>query len=158
MKFAALGVTAAIVSSSLLMPSAEAADFEWSDTYVSLDYVYHGRNPGSAGYDNRAELNIAHADGWTYGSNFVGVTLKQHSKADQTNNALGGQSGQGAGEFYGIFRTVLSGNKIFGTQMARHGTGTGNGAISNARLWRKPAREQSPDLPTPWPSPPHVRR
>lgn len=104
----------AISISPIALNAAKAADFEWSNTYVSLDQLYHGSNPGDTGFDNRTELNIDHSDGWTYGSNFVAIDLKKHTNDDETNNALGSSSGVGSGEFYGLFRTVLSGDKISG--------------------------------------------
>ena len=104
----ALALVAGIAS-----PQAEA--LEWSSNYLALDHLWGGMNPGSPRLDDRTELNFAHADGWKYGSNFVDLILKQHTQSDPTNNAVGNFSHQGAGEFYGIFRDVLSGNKLTGT-------------------------------------------
>ena len=97
------------------VPPAAAPAIQWSDTYVSFRGLWQDRQPGSVGDVEELAGNIAYVNGWSYGSNFVSLDFESYSRRDGAN-AVSGNVTTGSAEFYGVFRTVFSGNKISGTQ------------------------------------------
>jgi len=98
---------------------AQASDFQWSDTYLSYRYLWQDKQPGTFKDVHESAVNLSHADGWTYGSNFFSLDVEQFSHQDPSNDVSGnpgGPNSTGSGEFYGLFRSTLSGNKIFATK------------------------------------------
>ena len=111
---AALGLLAATRAEAGTFPSIEYQDF-----YLSYRYVPDNVQPGYPGSVPANEINLSYANGWTYGSNFFSLDFEQFSLGDPSvTNPYGSQavhSNLGSSEFYGVFRTTLSGNKIFNT-------------------------------------------
>jgi hypothetical protein len=95
---------------------AQAAGL-WDDFYLSYRYVPDNVQPGT---DNghavpESALNLSYANAWAYGSNFFSLDLEGFSKNDPSVSVAGSPN-LGSSEFYGVFRTTLSGNKISGTK------------------------------------------
>jgi hypothetical protein len=109
-------LVAAVVATSAFAGPASAEIF-WSDTYVSVRNLWQDKQPGYAGAVNEIAGNVSYANAWTYGSNFASFDLENFGHQDPAN--IVGYPGQKATsdsfEFYGLYRTVLSGNKISGT-------------------------------------------
>jgi hypothetical protein len=105
--FALLGTTKAYAGT---FPSIEYQDF-----YLSYRYVPDNTQPGDdSGHSIPAnEINLSYVNGWTYGSNFFSLDFEQFSKGDPSQS-ISGDPNLGSSEFYGVFRTTLSGNDIFG--------------------------------------------
>ncbi len=119
MKFGqTLSVAALLACSVFSATRANAAGIQWQDFYLSYRYVPNNVQPGYAGSTPANEVNLSYANGWTYGSNFFSLDFEQFSLGDPsvTNPYFSPQpqSNLGSSEFYGVFRTTLSGNKIFG--------------------------------------------
>ncbi|MTJ82565.1 MAG: hypothetical protein F8N37_16375 [Telmatospirillum sp.] len=116
---------AALCAGLALAPAAQASDFLWSDTYVSYRYLSADVQPGTYKDVREHAINFSHADAWDYGSNFVSLDLEQFSHQDPTNVAgtygKGGPNSTGSAEFYGLFRSTFSGNKIFATKALSFG-------------------------------------
>lgn len=100
---------------SFFYAAPAAAEIQWSDTDVSVRYLWQDKQPGYAGNVPFAALNIAYANGWTYGSNFVSLDIENIGHQDPANT-VGGKATSDSAELYGLFRTVASGNKITGTK------------------------------------------
>ncbi len=96
----------------------QASDFLWSDTYLSYRFLWQDKQPGSPKNTKENAVNLSHADAWAYGSNFFSLDVEQFSHQDPSNSASGATSpnSTGSGEFYGLFRSTFSGNKIFATK------------------------------------------
>jgi len=93
----------------------QASDFQWTDTYLSYRYLYQDVQPGTFKHVRESAVNLSHADGWDYGSNFFSLDVEQFSHQDPSNSLSGGPNSTGSGEFYGLFRSTFSGNKISNT-------------------------------------------
>ncbi|MGC9270264.1 hypothetical protein [Acidiphilium sp.] len=95
---------------------ADPPGIEWQNIYLSYRYVGANKQPGNANGANVPEnaVNISYSNGWTYGSNFASFDFEQFGQGDPSVNVTG-RSTLGSAEFYGVFRTTLSGNKISGT-------------------------------------------
>ena len=111
--------TAFVFASLALMPRpSNAWGIEFQDTYLSVRYLPEDKQPGYAKDVNEIAGNIAYANGWTYGSNFVSLDFENFSGKGDPANILGfpGQAKATSASFelYSVFRTTLSGNKIFG--------------------------------------------
>ena len=113
--------TAALCGAALLMAaavlSAPAYAFDWVDDEVTLSFGPTYAEPGVASGTHprgseitKEVVTFTHADGFAYGTNFVNVDILKSSGADPANNSTAG-----AIELYSVFRNVLSGNKISGT-------------------------------------------
>ncbi len=100
---------------------AQASDFLWSDTYLNYRYLWQDKQPGTDKDVHENAVNLSHADAWTYGSNFFSLDVEQFTRQDATNVAgnfdmNGASKSTGSGEFYGLFRSTFSGDKIFATK------------------------------------------
>jgi len=101
-------------------PKAQAGSFPslyYQDFYLSYRYVPNNTQPGDDdGHSIPAnEVNLSYDNGWTYGSNFFSLDFEQFSKGDPSVSIYGNED-LGSSEFYGVFRTTLSGDKIFGAK------------------------------------------
>ncbi len=113
-KNATLSLLAACAASALCATPASAEIF-FQDTYVSIRNLWQDKQPGFAGNVDEAALNVSYANAWTYGSNFFSADFENFTKQDGANSAFGGKVTSDSAEVYALFRTVLSGNKISGT-------------------------------------------
>jgi hypothetical protein len=113
-KTASRTLLAAVVA-SLAYATPASAEIFFQDTYVSIRNLWQDKQPGYAGNVDETALNISYANAWTYGSNFVSLDIENFTKQDGANSAFGGKVTSDSLELYAVFRTVLSGNKITGT-------------------------------------------
>jgi hypothetical protein len=106
------GVAIAGLSVLAAATATDALAFDWSDTSLSYRYGWQFKEPGVANGEDIVKniLNLSHADGYKYGSNFVSIDILKSGSNDPANNST-----VGAVELYGVFRTVLSGSKVFDT-------------------------------------------
>ncbi len=105
-----------------LMPSRSyAVGIEFQDTYLSIRYLPENKQPGYAGNTPEVAGNISYVNGWTYGSNFVSLDLEDFAAKGDPANSVTGHADSNSFELYSVFRTVLSGNKIFGGNMFSFG-------------------------------------
>lgn len=90
--------------------------FEWSDTTIGYRWGPNFKEPGvDGGRDVPKNIfNVSHADGYKWGSNFFSIDVLLSPDWDPAVG--GGNMRPGALEFYGVFRTTLSGNKVTGTK------------------------------------------
>ena len=86
---------------------------DYQDTYVNLRYVPDASYAGVVKHVPVVAGNITYANGWTYGSNLISQEIDDFS-GDNANSTHGKFLADSL-SYYGIFRTVLSGNKISGT-------------------------------------------
>jgi hypothetical protein len=109
-----------VMGVGLTAAPVHASDFLWTDTYLSYRYLWQDVQPGTYRDVQENAVNLSHADGWKYGQNFFSLDVEQFTHQDPTNIAgTFGQPGPqstGSGEFYGLFRSTFSGNKIFDTK------------------------------------------
>jgi hypothetical protein len=111
--------TTTLLGSAILlaMLGQPAHAFEWVDDEIGLSWGPTYAEPGVASKNyprgNQIEkfvVSVTHADGFQYGTNFFNIDILESGDQDPANN-----SSQGATEVYGVYRNVLSGNKISGT-------------------------------------------
>ncbi len=114
---------AAIVFAALaLSPSyAHAWGIDYQDTYLSIRYLGQDKQPGYGKNVNEVAGNIAYANGWTYGSNFVSLDFEDFNHRGDPANSVTGAADSNSFELYAVFRTVASGNKITGSNMFSYG-------------------------------------
>jgi hypothetical protein len=99
--------------------AAPAQTIQWSDTFLSVRVVPQNDQPGASGPTPEVAGNIAYANGWTYGSNFVSLDFESFTNNDAANQTYivpHAVASANSFETYSVFRTVLSGNKIFNTK------------------------------------------
>ena len=101
----------ALMGALLLPDYSFALDIEFQDTYLSIRGLWQDKQPGYSQDTQEIAGNISYANSYTYGSNFVSLDLEDFSKPDYANSVTGNATSHSF-EFYGVFRTVLSGNKI----------------------------------------------
>ena len=106
-------VSAALGASMLLAlsPAAQAAD--WSDTYIGYRYGKKFAEPFGARDITKNIINLGHASGYKYGSNFFNVDLLVSDK----NDPSAPNSSSGAQEFYAVYRNTLDFGKIAGKDL-----------------------------------------
>lgn len=102
-------LTLASVASSAAM----AAD--WSDTSMGISYGSDYREPGVNGDIAKTVLNLTHASGYKYGSNFFSVDIL---KSDSKDPAAGVGNTDGAVELYAVYRNQLSISAVSGKKLA----------------------------------------
>ena len=111
----------AAMAATLACASPASAEIFFQDTYVSIRNLWQDKQPGYAGNVDETALNIAYANAWTYGSNFVSMDIENFTHQDSANSvnfpfyATPAKATSDSLELYAVFRTVLSGNKITGT-------------------------------------------
>lgn len=112
-----IAVVAAVAFGVISTARAQAASIEFQNFYVSYRYLPDNQQPGNDSGHVVPEnaINVAYVNGWTYGSNFLDLDFEQFSKGDPSSSISSTGPNLGSSEFYGVFRTTLSGNKISGT-------------------------------------------
>ena len=117
-RYLAIVLTTVLSVGAASISPVGAQTIQYSDTYLSIRGLLQDRQPGSPGLTKEVAGNIAYANGWTYGSNFVSLDFENFSHQDpanQTGFSPGARATSDSFELYSVFRTVLSGNKIFNT-------------------------------------------
>src|ERR1700681_4875971 len=97
--------------------------FLFSDTQISYWHEFNGAEPGVGTHINKDIVTITHFDVWKYGTNFVNLDFLKSDKHDPSAPWGGpgfpippGGIGDGALEFYGLFRSTLSFNALSNTK------------------------------------------
>ena len=122
MKRAWMAKAAAIITTATLMPLPSYAwGIDYQDTYLNIRGLYSDKQPGYAGNVQEIAGNISYANGWTYGSNFVSLDFEDFSHKGDPANSVTNHADSNSFEVYSVFRTTLSGNKIFGGNMFSFG-------------------------------------
>jgi nucleoside-specific outer membrane channel protein Tsx len=99
----------AALATALLAASAAASAADWSDTYIGYRYGERFREPFNNQNITKNIINLSHASGYKYGSNFFNVDLLQSDSKDPSTTG-----GSGAQEAYVVYRNTLDLGKITG--------------------------------------------
>lgn len=84
-----------------------AAAADWSDTFLGYRYGTQFREPGLDGTMKKNILQLGHASGWAYGSNFFNADMLMSDRNDPTASG-----NSGANEVYVVYRGSLSLGKL----------------------------------------------
>jgi nucleoside-specific outer membrane channel protein Tsx len=92
----------------------DAHAFDFSDTSIGYWYGWQFKEPGTDGGKDILQHNVyvSHVDGYAYGQNFFNANFTKWGPGNPANN-----SNTGASEFYGVYRTVVSGGKVTNSTM-----------------------------------------
>ncbi len=91
-----------------------------NDNTVSYSYQFRATDPGVYGKFGKNVVTFTHFDVWAYGTNFFTVDyLKSPSQDPATCSTPG--SCPGATEIYGLFRSTIGFNQLFGTKAFTYG-------------------------------------
>lgn len=104
-------MTKSLVLALLAAGSLCAAD--WSDTFIGYRTSTQYREPGIDGTVTKNIVQLGHASGWAYGSNFFNVDMFSSDRHDPVNNGT-----SGATEVYAVYRTSVSLSKVTGMKLA----------------------------------------
>jgi hypothetical protein len=101
---------------------AVPAFFIYSDTSVSYSYQFTTREPNLLYAASKNVFTLNHIDAWKYGTNYLNIDLLKSDNKDPESPWGGpkypvppGGIGDGAFEFYGLYRGSLSFNQMFDT-------------------------------------------
>lgn len=113
-------------------PAAVAPFFLVNDNRLTYSYIFDGTSPGMFsvrpdgsinGKTAKSVYSFTHFDVWAYGTNFLNISLFKSGANDPASPciapgiALNGPAAcAGATEIYGLFRSTLGFNEIFGTK------------------------------------------
>ena len=103
--------------------TAQAAD--WSDTSIGYRYGTDFAEPVNANKISKDILNLTHASGYKYGSNYFNVDMLLSDDKDPA----GAGSGNGAQEIYVVYRHTLDIGKVTGSPI-QFGPVRGMGAVA----------------------------
>ena len=107
---AAAGATAAAVA-VMGAWAASAAAAEWSDTYIGWRYGTKFREPFNDQDVGKNILNLSHASGYKYGTNFFNVDMLMSDNKDPST-----PGGSGAQEAYVVYRNTVALSKLTGNE------------------------------------------
>ena len=114
--------TAAAIALLALAPGeVRAWGIDFQDTYLSIRYLPQDKQPGYAKNVNEVAGNVSYANAWTYGSNFASIDFEDFSYRGDPANSVTGRADSNSAEVYAVFRSVVSGNKVTGSDMFRFG-------------------------------------
>jgi nucleoside-specific outer membrane channel protein Tsx len=100
------------IVATLAASAAQAAD--WSDTSIGYRFGTKFAEPFGVNDIKKNILNLTHASGYSYGSNFFNADLLLSDKKDPSSPG----SGSGASEVYIVYRHTLDFSKIGGSPIA----------------------------------------
>jgi nucleoside-specific outer membrane channel protein Tsx len=95
-----------------LLAALPLAAADWSDTFLGYRYGTQFREPGIDGTVEKNILQLGHASGWAYGTNFFNADMLMSDKNDPSNNGK-----TGASEVYVVYRGSLSLGKLSGKDL-----------------------------------------
>ncbi|MFG6490226.1 outer envelope protein [Roseateles sp. BYS78W] len=101
----------AITVAALAASAAQAAD--WADTSIGYRYGTKFAEPFGSNDIKKSIVDLNHASGYTYGTNFLNVDLLLSDKTDPSSP----NSGSGASEVYIVYRHTLDFGKITGSKI-----------------------------------------
>jgi len=99
---------------------APAFAFDFSDTEIVYDYGSGYRDPSTGKGIPQNTISLAHVDGYSLGTNFFNLSYIKWTEAPNNDaNCLFGacNSEEGNSEFFGVYRTDFSLNKITKSEM-----------------------------------------
>lgn len=96
---------------ALQVGTASAA--EWSDTYIGYRYGRDFAEPFGASDITKNIVNLGHASGYKYGTNFLNVDLLLSDRKDPAAP----NSSTGAQEIYMVYRNTLDLSKVVGKDL-----------------------------------------
>ncbi|WLT31626.1 outer membrane protein OmpK [Geothrix sp. PMB-07] len=97
----------------LVLAALPLSASDWSDTLIGYRTSSQFREPGIDGTLNKDILQLSHASGWAYGSNFFNVDMLMSDKNDPAANGK-----TGANEVYVAYRGALSFGKLSGKDLS----------------------------------------
>lgn len=99
--------------------ASPAFAYDFSDTEISYSYGWAYKEPGTPTNIPQNNLYLTHVDGYSLGTNFVGIDVTKWGQGNDANCVLcaPGTQEAGATELYSVWRTTLSGNKITKSSM-----------------------------------------
>jgi len=100
-----------------VVASAGAQAADWSDTSIGVRYGTQFREPYNPEDISKYIVNLTHASGYKYGSNFLNVDLLMSDHKDPSNIS----SGNGAHEAYIVYRHTLDIGKVMGSNLSSPG-------------------------------------
>lgn len=103
-----------IIGLALLAAGLGAQAADWSDTSIGYRYGTQFGEPFNRNDIKKSILNLAHASGYKYGSNFFNVDFLMSDKKDPSSPA----ANSGAQEIYVVYRHTLDFGKIAGKSLA----------------------------------------
>ncbi len=120
--FATAGLAADLPSKKA--PAAQAAPasiFFVNDNTLSYSYQFNATDPGVPGKFGKNVFTFTHFDVWAMGTNFFNVDLLKSPSSDPAAPCLAPAGSPpaycaGATEIYGLFRSTLGFNQLFGTK------------------------------------------
>jgi nucleoside-specific outer membrane channel protein Tsx len=93
----------------------------WSDTFVGYRHGSAFREPGLLGTQTKDIVQLQHASGWDYGTNFFNLDMQFNNANDpsRTRDGMGQPQGgvTGSNDAYATFRSALSLGKVFRTDL-----------------------------------------
>ncbi|MBV8538730.1 MAG: hypothetical protein JO128_24245 [Alphaproteobacteria bacterium] len=98
--------------------AGRAQAFEWIEDEISYAIYPYARTPGTAngGSINKQSIELTHIDGWSLGTNFINVAYTKSNDRDPSNGPAGSRENSGAAEYFTVWRSSLSGNRVFDTK------------------------------------------
>ena len=118
--FATAGLAADLPSKKAPAQAASAAPlFFVNDNTISYSYQFNATDPGVPnGKFGKNVFTFSHFDVWAMGTNFFTIDLLKspNGNKDPSNCSANDASCAGATEIYGLFRSTLGFNQLFGTK------------------------------------------
>ncbi|XHS76780.1 outer envelope protein [Burkholderiaceae bacterium UC74_6] len=106
-----------LIALSALAGAGAAHAADWSDTSIGARYGTQFREPYNPEDISKYIVNLTHASGYKYGSNFLNVDLLMSDSKDPSNIS----SGNGAHEAYIVYRHTLDLGKVMGSNLSSPG-------------------------------------
>lgn len=103
----------AAVCAAFATTSFAAAAADWSDTHLGYRYGTKFAEPFNADDIRKHVVNLAHASGYAYGTNYFNVDVLLSDRRDPASAG----SGDGAHEVYALYRHTLDLGKVGGREL-----------------------------------------
>jgi hypothetical protein len=99
---------ASLCAMAFFLATTAASAFQWSDTFIGYRWGTDYREPVNSRKIAKNIVQFQHVNGYAYGSNFLNIDALLSNGDDPANGG-----GGGATEFYCVFRSTLSYEKVF---------------------------------------------
>jgi hypothetical protein len=103
---------AALAAGSILFASVPASAEEWSDTSIGIRHGVKFSEPYDPNNIVKTIINLEHAGGYKYGTNYFNVDFLQSNGADPAS----GNPQEGAQEAYLVYRNTVDLSKVTGSE------------------------------------------
>ena len=104
---------AALMGGTLMLASFSASAEIWSDTYIGWRYGTKFAEPYETNNIHKNIVNLQHAGGYTYGTNFFNVDMLMSDDKDPSS----ANSTDGAQEAYVVYRNTVDIGKVIGSDI-----------------------------------------